>query len=108
MTLKSFLVIPLICCFLAACHSSRWLKEDGEWQVLFNGQDLDGWIPKFHHHEVGENYANTFRVNDGVVQVNYDGYNTFDERYGHLFYGKPFSYYHLKFEYRFTDQWMED
>ena len=68
----------------------------------------EGWIPKFHHHETGENYANTFRVIDGVIQVNYDDYDSFDQRYGHLFYEKPFSSFHLKFEYRFTDQWMKD
>jgi hypothetical protein len=62
------------------------------------------WIVKIHHHEVGDNYANSFRVKDGAIQVNYDD---FDERYGHLFYKEPFSSYHLKFEYRFTNQWLE-
>lgn len=57
---------------------------------------------------MGDNYANTFRVKDGSIQVNYDAYHEFDERYGHLFYKEPFSSYHLKFEYRFTEQWMED
>jgi hypothetical protein len=78
------------------------------WRTLFNGEDLEDWIVKIHHHEVGDNYANTFRVEDGVIQVNYDGYENFEERYGHLFYKEPFSSYHLKFKYRFTDQWMED
>lgn len=45
---------------------------------------------------------------DGEIQVNYDDYPSFDERYGHLFYEKPFSSFHLKFAYRFTAQWMED
>jgi len=80
----------------------------GEWRDLFNGQDLDGWTAKFHHHEPGENYANTFRVEDGVIRVSYDDYDTFDNRYGHLFYDEPFSSFHLMFDYRFTDQWMED
>jgi hypothetical protein len=83
-------------------------KQENEWQYLFNGRNLDGWVVKFHHHKLGDNYANTFRVVDGVIQVNYDGYDHFGERYGHLFFHKPFSSYHLKFEYRFTDQWMKD
>ena len=83
-------------------------ENQEEWQHLFNGKDLNDWIVKIHHHEVGDNYAETFRVKDGVIQVNYDGYDTFDQRYGHLFYKKPFSSYHLKFKYRFTDQWMSD
>ncbi len=80
----------------------------GEWQTLFNGKDIDGWIPKIHHHEVGDNFAQTFRVKDGVLQVNYDGYPEFNNRYGHLFYKEPFSSFHLTFEYRFTDQWLKD
>ncbi len=81
---------------------------DNEWQSLFNGKNLAGWIIKFHHHDLGDNYANTFRVNDGKIQVNYDGYKEFSNRYGHLFYQTPFSSFHLKFEYRFTGQWMKD
>ncbi len=91
---------------LASCKSAD--KNKNEWQTLFNGKNLDGWTVKIHHHEVGDNYANTFRVKDGAIQVNYDEYDTFDKRYGHLFYDKSFSSYHLKFEYRFTDQWMKD
>lgn len=93
---------------LISCASTTPRTEDAGWQSLFNGKDLDGWIAKFHHHEVGDNYADTFRVVDGVIQVNYDDYDEFGERFGHLFYEKPFSSFHLKFEYRFTDQWMED
>ncbi len=83
-------------------------NDNNEWFNLFNGKNLDGWIAKFHHHELGDNYANTFRVVDGKIQVNYDGYKEFNNRYGHLFYKIPFSSYHLEFEYRFTDQWMKD
>ena len=94
------------------CYSCSTRAESermsSEWQVLFNGKDLEGWTAKFYHHELGDNYANTFRVTNGTIEVNYDGYNEFGDRYGHLFYEKPFSSFHLKFEYRFTDQWMED
>ena len=83
-------------------------NSDNDWQTLFNAKNLDGWIAKFHHHELGDNYANTFRVVDGKIQVNYDDYTEFNNRYGHLFYKTPFSSFHLKFEYRFTDQWMKD
>lgn len=84
------------------------LERQEGWQQLFNGKDLTDWIVKIHHHDLGDNYADTFRVKDGVIQVNYDGYEKFDQRYGHLYYMEPFSSYHLKFKYRFTDQWMED
>lgn len=84
------------------------VDEQSEWKVIFNGKDLAGWTPKIHHHESGDNYANTFRVVDGLLEVNYDQYGAFEERYGHLFYEKPYSSFQLSWEYRFTDQWLKD
>ncbi|MFM2250660.1 MAG: hypothetical protein RLZZ358_1587, partial [Bacteroidota bacterium] len=93
--------------FESAIQSSTQVHPDAsDWQVLFNGKDLKGWVPKIHHHEVGDNYAETFRVQDGAIAVNYDGYGEFDDRFGHLFYEKPFSNFHLVWEYRFTEQFV--
>ncbi|MFD3002991.1 DUF1080 domain-containing protein [Pontibacter toksunensis] len=99
--------------FLSAVSCSPGISEkageqEDEWQTLFNGKDLDDWIVKIYHHEVGDNYANTFRVKDGAIQVNYDDYQEFNNRFGHLFYKEPYSSYHLTWEYRFTDQFLED
>lgn len=71
-----------------------------EWISLFNGRDLEGWIPKFAKHEAGLNYKDTFRVEDGVLKVSYDRYETFDGEFGHLFYKEPFGRYRLRVEYR--------
>ncbi|MEX0882772.1 MAG: family 16 glycoside hydrolase [Cyclobacteriaceae bacterium] len=79
------LFLPGFLLFYSCKSSINNVSDNQEWQTLFNGKDLEGWIPKFHHHETGENYANTFRVENGVIQVNYDAYDSFDERYGHLF-----------------------
>ncbi len=108
--LKIF-ILPAICmAFLlyASCQSGNKASSDNSWKPLFNGKNLDGWVAKLYHHKTGDNYANTFRVINGTIQVNYDGYKDFNERYGHLFYKKPYSSFHLKFEYQFTDQWMND
>ncbi len=95
--------------FVLVSFSPKTEKDaKNDWINMFNGKNLDGWIVKIHHHDVGDNYANTFKAVDGKIQVNYDGYTEFHNRYGHLFYKTPFSSYHLKFEYRFTDQWMKD
>src|SRR5690606_31428772 len=75
---------------------------------LFNGKDINDWIVKINHHDVGDNFGETFRVKDGVIQVRYDQYGEFGERFGHLYYEKPFSHYHLKLEYRFVDEWKKD
>lgn len=108
--MKGFLslVIVLLGIYCSQCTSVKTDENSGEWQVLFNGKDIDDWIVKIHHHEPGDNYANTFQVNDGLLQVKYDGYDGFNNRFGHLFYKEPFSSYHLVVEYRFTDQWLED
>jgi hypothetical protein len=74
------------------------------WVSLFNGEDLDGWIPKIRRFPPGENFADTFRVEDGLLTVAYDGYDEFDDRFGHLFYAAPFSHYRLRFEYRFVGE----
>lgn len=74
----------------------------GEWVALFNGKDLEGWTPKIRYHETGDNFANTFRVEDGLLKVRYDGYDGFHENFGHLFYKAPFSNYRLRVEYRFV------
>lgn len=74
------------------------------WINLFNGKDLKDWTVKIAKHEVGENYANTFRVEDGLMKVRYDGYEDFNFQYGHIHYNKPFSYYLLKIEYRFVGE----
>lgn len=79
-----------------------------KWIKLFNGKDLKGWTPKIFHHEAGDNYANTFRVEDGMIKIRYDQYDQFNNRYGHLFYDKPFSYFKLRFDYRFTGIWRKD
>ncbi len=73
-----------------------------EWQQLFNGKDLTGWQPKIKGYVLNDNFANTFRVKDGKINVNYEGYDSFKERYGHLFYEKNFSYYVIATEYRFV------
>ncbi len=74
----------------------------GEWIQLFNGKDIDDWIVKLNHHEVGDNYRDTFRVEDGLLKVRYDQYEDFGDRFGHLNYRQPFSDYHLAVEYRFV------
>jgi Domain of Unknown Function (DUF1080) len=71
------------------------------WIPLFNGKDLDGWKVKIKGHELGDNYGDTFRVENGVLKVSYDRYARFDGKFGHLFYKSPFSHYRLRVEYRF-------
>lgn len=96
----TILSMSLMVLMSLSCATSK--HSDAEWQALFNGKNLDNWTAKIYPYEVGDNYANTFRVKDGVIQVNYDGYEgTYNDRFGHLYYDTPYSHYHLKLEYRF-------
>jgi hypothetical protein len=85
-------------------------EDPGEedWFDLFDGETLDDWTAKLKGHEVGDNYASTFRPEDGLIEVRYDGYDTFGDRFGHLYYDRPFSHYRLTFEYRFVGETMPD
>jgi hypothetical protein len=78
-------------------------SKDG-WIPLFNGKNLDGWTPKIKGYDLGENFGNTFRVENGVLKVSYDRYSRFDNRFGHLFYKTQFSRYRLRAEYRFVGE----
>jgi hypothetical protein len=51
-----------------------------------------------------DNFGNTFRVEDGLMKVVYDQYKDFGDRFGHIFYEKPFSYYKIAVEYRFIGE----
>ncbi|TDS12501.1 3-keto-disaccharide hydrolase [Sphingobacterium paludis] len=92
--------------FLACATKTNTTSTAGKPKAiqLFNGKDIKNWTPKIRLHETGDNYANTFRVEDGLLKVRYDGYDEFNQQYGHLAYNTPYSYYLLRLEYRFVDE----
>ena len=100
------LLLLLVAPFVAVAHptSSPAIAAEpvGQWVSLFNGKDLEGWTPKIRGYALGENFGNTFRVEDGLLKVGYDKYDKFDERFGHLFYKTPYSNYRFRVEYRFV------
>lgn len=73
-----------------------------KWESMFNGKDLTGWTPKIRYSKAGENFGNTFRVENGNLVVRYDGYDDFHERFGHLFYKTQYGYYRMRLQYRFV------
>lgn len=90
---------------LIGCTVTYAQQSNDGWQTMFNGTDLSGWTTKVHHYEVGNNYADTFRVEDNMVKVRYDKYEgEFNNRYSHLYYDKPFSDFHLTMQYRFVGE----
>lgn len=99
--MKPIFLILAATLFFTACNHENAPQEE-QWQALFNGKDLTGWTPKIVGYKAGDNFGNTFRVEDGILKVSYAEYDSFNNRFGHLFYEKPFSHYKLRIEYRFT------
>ncbi|MBT8395253.1 MAG: DUF1080 domain-containing protein [Bacteroidia bacterium] len=105
----SILVILLFSCQNKERKTVKQYSEsDEEWIQLFNGTNLDDWIVKINGEPLNSNIHNTFRVEDGVLKVSYDGYEVFGESYGHIFYKQPFSNYKLKLQYRFVGEQVKD
>jgi hypothetical protein len=96
--------VMLILLMAAAVGRADDPARAGEWIQLFNGKDLEGWKVKIAGHELGDNYGDTFRVENGVLKVAYDQYEQFDGKFGHIFYHQPFSNYVLRVEYRFVGE----
>jgi hypothetical protein len=103
--MKRTCVAALIAVWLVPVCATAAEPAKEEWIPLFNGKNLDGWVPKITGFEVGTNHADTFRVEDGVLRVSYDEYEgDFDRRFGHLFHEKLFSHYRIRVEYRFVGE----
>ncbi len=100
--LKRLAQISSLFLFILLC-SFQPKKEKG-WIQLFNGKDLKDWKIKITGSELGENYKNTFRVEDELLKVRYDEYDTFNGEFGHLFYKHPYSHYKMRIEYRFVGE----
>lgn len=90
----------LIATVLCACSAEAQYK--GKWKQLYNGKNLDGWSVKISGHDLNDNFGNTFRIVDGNMAVRYDAYDSFNNKFGHIFYKTPYSYYLIAVEYRFV------
>ncbi|MEM8500127.1 MAG: DUF1080 domain-containing protein [Pseudomonadota bacterium] len=82
--------------------------DSAEWKILFNGENLDGWLVKFAGATVGDNVNDTFRSENGVLSVDYSNWDSFDGRFGHIYTEHAYSHYVLQFEYRFVGEQVKD
>ncbi len=99
--------ILLVGIVLVSCNQKKAgevEKSEGDWIQLFNGNDLNDWTVKITGYESGDNFGNTFRVEDGMIKVRYEAYDSLRGRFGHLFYKDEFSHYRLRVEYRIVDE----
>ena len=101
---KEWILTSVIAMMVVSVSCTQQKTNGEEWIQLFNGEDLTGWTPKITGYEAGDNFGNTFRVEDGLLKVRYDAYESFDNRFGHLFYKDELSSYKLRVEYRIVGE----
>jgi hypothetical protein len=101
--MKNLITLMILIFLITSCQNTS-KKEKEEWQQLFNGKDLNDWVIKIKGSPLGENYRNTFRVEDGVLKVSYSEYEKFNNEFGHIYFKTPFSSYRMRVEYRFTGE----
>lgn len=108
------MMVLALAILFAACNpkpkteKSAEKPAEEEWIQLFNGKDLNDWDIKFKGHELGDNYNNTFRVEDGVLRVTYENWDEWNGKFGHIFYKDEFSHYRLRVEYRFWGEQVKN
>ena len=97
--LKEARVRAVLAGFVVLAGSCATASVDDDWTPLI-GDDLSGWTVKFAGELVGVNYRDTFKVEDGVLRVDYSGWDKLDGTFGHIFTDVDYSAYDLRFEYR--------
>ena len=98
---SGILVTIVITTLFVSCTKK---SADDEWVYLFDGKDISHWIVKINHHDAGDNFGETFRVEDEMIKVRYNQYDSFNNQFGHLYYEQPFSKFHLSLEYQFVGE----
>jgi hypothetical protein len=105
----SILLILLIPILISRSQAqTKTNQKDGNWISIFNGKNLDGWTPKVTGYNSGENPLNGFRVENGILKVDYSQFAAFNGRFGHLFYKEKLSSFMLHVEYRFVGELLPD
>jgi hypothetical protein len=105
--MKSILAFALLFA-VSSSAVGQDIPKDGKWIQLFNGKDLKDWHIKIQGYDLDDNFGDTFRVENGVMKVGYEKYDSFKGKFGHIHYKKPFSNYFIRTEYRFTGEQAPD
>lgn len=93
--IRNLALLLVLSLFLSASRPAKW-------KSIFNGKNLKGWQMKISGYPIGENFGNTFRVADGILQIRYNAYDSFRNRFGGIYYHKKLRNYRLRLEYRFV------
>ena len=97
-------ILPIIAGLAIATVAAAEPPKPGAdgWTPLFNGKDLDGWVYKEKGVELGVDPSGTVKVEDGVIRMDYTGWDRFGGRFGHLHHEVPHDRYRIRVVYRFV------
>lgn len=101
--MSSRMVIRISAVLLSASAAMPALggPNDTVWTKLWTGNNLGDWDIKFAGSALGTNLNNTFRAADGNLEVNYSGWTSFSNQFGHAGYKlRQFSFYVLRAEFQ--------
>ena len=100
--MKLFSIILIFTLFFSCAQKHNDDSNKEHWISLFNETNLNDWTIKIADRPLNENYKNTFQIKDSILSIVYDEYDDFDNKYGHMYYKQAYSYYKLRFDYRFN------
>lgn len=101
MKLSIYLLVAT-CITVSCTRAETYDPTEPEWESLFDGTNFDDWNVKITGYELGDNHQSTFYVEDGLLKVKYDEYDSFRAKFGHIFYKNEYSWYRLSLKYKFT------
>lgn len=106
------LIFKFLCLYISvsvffSCNSAT-RSDTQEWESIFNGKNFDNWDIKIAGHTLGDNYKNTFSIQDSMMRISYQNYTVFDNQFGHIYYKPLLSYYKIRFQYRFNGEHLSD
>jgi hypothetical protein len=95
-------------CVVVVLAGAAWLglagpsdsRPDGDWKPLFNGKDLSGWTHFFNGRDKNAKVDDLVRVEDGLIHIYPERMDGEKQPFGYLLSAKPYSHYHLRFEYK--------
>ena len=76
----------------------------GQWISLFNGENLDGWTPKFTGYPAESITSILSPLKTACSRFHTTTGPNFQGEFGHLFHERSFSHYLLRVEYRFVGE----
>lgn len=99
--LRSLIVAALLCGSTVNAGAAEKARES---EVLFNGENLEGWTVFIENQPAGSDLNQIFQVIDGVIHVYRSAPAGSEQPFGYIATKRVYSHYRLKLEYRWAEK----